>query len=287
LALPNLFIIGAAKAGTTSLHHYLDLHPEVQMSPVKEPNFFSGPPGEIPYPAGRVASLDEYEQLFDPAYPVRGEASVGYSNFPRRRGVPAAIRERVPAARIVYVVRDPIARILSQYQYRVAMEGERRPLDEALEDVGDPLSVYLCPSRYATQLELYLEAFPPEQVLVLDHAVLLADRDTALREVFAFLGVSADVDYSEFEEELNSGAEKREFSTGYVRVRERLKQSPLRLVPRGLRRSLAGVLERSMWSPVPPASLEEPVRQRLEEALAPETARLRAMTGQDFATWSV
>jgi hypothetical protein len=288
VTLPTFFIIGAAKAGTTSLHHYLDQHPEIQMSAVKEPNFFSGPAGDFPFPIGKVVSrLDEYEGLFDPEFAVRGEASVGYSNHPRRKGVPAAIRELVPEARFIYLVRDPVARTVSQYQYRVAMEGERRSIDEALSDLSDPYSVYLCPSLYASQLDVYLREFPQDRVLVLDQADLLAQRSSALSEVFAFLGVDPAVDSSLFEEELNTSTKNRAYPLGYVRLRKRIAASPLRLLPRSLRRSLRGSFERVAWSAVPPVALEDDLRLRLTERFAPEVERLRALTGKSFPSWSL
>jgi hypothetical protein len=287
MTLPNLFVIGAAKAGTTSLHFYLDQHPEIQMSAVKEPNFFSGPANGNGYPLGRVSELADYEALFDADHAVRGEASVGYSNYPRREGVPVAIRALIPTPKFVYMVRDPVARTISQYQYRVAMEGERRPLSEALSDLADPFSVYLCPSRYATQLELYLREFHQESILIIDQTDLLNDRRRTLRNVFDFLEVDAGVDLASFNEELNTGDDKRAYSTGYVQLRERVKASPLRLLPRGARQSLRRSFERTFWSPLPPAQLDDSLRERLRELFAPEADRLRELTGMKFPTWSV
>ena len=83
MALPTFFIIGAPKAGTTSLHYYLSHHPEIQMSAIKEPRFFAGPENASPYPRDRIATLDEYEQLFDPAFSVRGESSTGLCSPPK------------------------------------------------------------------------------------------------------------------------------------------------------------------------------------------------------------
>jgi hypothetical protein len=288
VTLPTFFIIGAAKAGTSSLHHYLDQHPEIQMSAVKEPNFFSGEPNGIPFPIGKVVSRrDEYEALFDARFDVRGEASVGYSNHPRRSGVPAAIRELVPEAKFVYLVRDPIARTVSQYRYRVAMEGERRPIEEALSDLSDPYSVYLCPSRYASQLDLYLEQFPRDRILVIDQADLLTERRATLQEIFSFLEVDASVDSSVFMEEINTSGENRTYPLGYVRFRKRVAASPLRVLPRGLRRSLRSSLERAAWSKAPPVELDDGLRHRLEALYEPEVERLRALTGKSFPTWTV
>lgn len=288
VTLPTFFIIGAAKAATTSLHSYLDQHPEIQMSVVKEPNFFSGPPNGIPYPTGRVESLEEYEALFDREAPVRGEASVGYSNHPRRRGVAADIKALVPDARFVYLVRDPIARAVSQYRHRVAWEGERKSLNEALGDLTDPLSPYLGPSRYMTQIELYMHHFPAERMLVVDQAALLADRRATLRGIFAFLGVDPDIDSTRFDEELNTESVHRVFPAFYSRLLGR-DTLPLfaQCIPRPVRRPLRRALERALWSPVEQAPLEGPLRERLAELFSHEVRSLRAFTGNDFASWSI
>src|SRR5258708_4333366 len=131
MALPTFFIIGAGKAGTSSLHHYLDQHPEIQMSSNKEPHFFAGPENGFPYAMGRVSGLKEYERLFDPAFSVRGESSPGYTSYPRRQGVPERIRELVPDAKFIYLARDPIARTVSHHLHRIAVAGQRPPLSDA------------------------------------------------------------------------------------------------------------------------------------------------------------
>ncbi len=288
MALPTFFIIGAAKAGTTSLHHYLDQHPEIQMSAIKEPNFFSGPENGIRYPAamGRVSSRDEYERLFDPAFPVRGEASVGYTNNPRRQFVPGRIKRLVPDAKFIYIVRDPIARTVSQYQHWVAFEGEHRSLQEALSDLSDPYSPYVCSCLYASQLELYLRYFPQASILVVDQADLLADRPSTLREVFAFLAVDDAVDFSLFDEELNTGR-NRVYAPGYLRLVEPLRTSPLRLLPGGFRRSMLRSVERILLPQLPTPVLDDELRSRLGARFAGEVQRLRALTGKEFPTWSL
>jgi len=287
MTLPTFFIIGAAKTGTTSLHYYLSQHPEIQMSMNKEPNFFSGPENGIPYPNKRVDSLKDYERLFDRAVRVRGEASVGYTNYPRRQGVPERIKQLVPDARFIYLVRDPVARTVSQYHYRVAVEGERRSMREALSDFSDPYSVYTCPSLYATQLELYLRHFPTDRVLVLEQAGLLSDRLSTLRQIFAFLSVDDAVDSSWFEEELNTKREQRIYPASYARLRGPEVPTALRWIPRSIRRPIRRSVERMLLRPVTPATLDDDLRLQLEELYAGEVERLRELTGKSFSTWSI
>jgi Sulfotransferase family len=125
MALPTFFIIGAPKAGTTSLNFYLEQHPEIQMSEVKEPAFFAPPLGSATSKLGlsrvdMIDSLDRYERLFDPTMRVRGEGSTNYAEYPFRQGVPERIKERVPEAKFIYMVRDPVARTVSHYDHLVA-----------------------------------------------------------------------------------------------------------------------------------------------------------------------
>jgi hypothetical protein len=287
MTLPTFFIIGAAKTGTTSLHYYLDQHPEIQMSANKEPNFFSGPENGIPYPSKRVSSLNDYERLFESAFSVRGEASVGYTNHPRRQGVPEGIKELVPNAKFIYLVRDPIARTVSQYHHRVAFEGERRSLREALADLSDPYSVYVCPSLYASQLELYRRHFPDESILVLNQADLLGDRRATLRQIFAFLAVDDRVDSSQFDEELNTNSEQRIYPPGYKRLRGPDVPAAVRWIPRSVRRPIRRSLERTFMRPVKRSELDEETRDRLEERYKGEVERLRTLTGKSFSDWSI
>jgi len=287
MALPTFFIIGAAKTGTTSLHYYLDQHPEIQMSANKEPNFFSGPPNGVPYRFGRVNTLEDYEELFDPKVKVRGEASVGYSNHPRRTGVPARIKESVPDARFIYLVRDPIDRTVSQYHYRVAVEGERRSLREALSDLSDPYSVYLGPSLYATQMELYLRHFPQERMLVLEQAELQTARRDALRQIFEFLSVDPEVDSERFDEELNTQDAQYVYPANYARLRGPALPVPLRWIPRGVRHSARRSIESLLMRPVEKSELDEETRGQLEQRYKGEVERLRALTGKPLSNWSI
>lgn len=287
MALPTFFIIGAPKAGTTSLHFYLDQHPQVQMSTNKEPRFFAGPENGVPYAPGRVSRLEDYEELFDPTIAVRGEASTDYAIHPRRQGAPMRIKELVPRGRFLYLVRDPIERTISHYQMRVAFLGERRTLREALSDFSDPRSPYLWPSLYASQLELYLRHFDQERVMIVDQADLLADRRPTLRDIFAFLSVDDAVDSSRFDDVLSSSREWRAYSPIYARVVDRVVAPAVRWIPRGVRRSIRRSLDGLLWKPLQAPTIDDDLRARLQDLYAPDAERLRALTGQAFPTWSV
>lgn len=286
MALPTFFIIGAPKAGTTSLHHYLGQHPQVQMSSIKEPRFFAGPEDGIPYPADWVNTLEKYEDLFDPNAAVRGESSTDYATHPRRQGAPGRIKELVPDAKFIYLVRDPIARTISHYKMEAALLGERKTLREALGDLSDLRSPYISPSLYATQLELYLREFPQERILVIDQVDLQADRRTVLSQVFAFLSVDDTIDSDGLEEELLSSGDWRAYPTGYADFIAHFVAPGFRWIPRGPRRSARRAVERVLWPPLD-TSLDEELRGRLEDLYVPDLERLRKLTGKSFPTWSI
>ena len=288
MALPTFLIIGSMKAGTTSLYYYLDEHPQIQMASVKEANFFSGPPNGIPYPTGlkRIEHLKDYEQLFDPTVAARGEASPSYTVYPERKGVPERIKELIPDAKLIYLVRDPVARTVSQYHHYVSYGGERRSLEEALGDLADPCGRYTVPSFYAAQLERYLRHFPPENILVVDQANLLAERQATMRGIFAFLGVDDSFYSRRFEEEMYTGVEHRTYSRFVVLVRY-ARSTPLQRLPRGLRVFLRDTVRRMVSRPLEKPHLSDDLRRRLQELYAEDARRLRELTGKTFSTWSV
>jgi Sulfotransferase family len=288
--LPTFFVIGAAKAGTTSLNRYLGLHPEIHVSPIKEPNFFSGPADRFPYQTRRIDDADEYERLFVTDKPVRGEASPSYTQYPRRTGVPARIKAAVPDVRFVYMVRDPIERTISHYLHWVAFEGEKRSLKDALADAEDPTNLFTCASRYATQLEQYLVHFPRSRILVVDQSSLLTERATTLSTVFGFLGVDPTFSSGEFERELNLREGRNIYAPGYARFRKRKTTGVLHRLPKGVRRGLRRTVEHAESLVLPKIeepSLDQDLRARLEEVYRPEVERLRSLTGQAFPSWSI
>jgi Sulfotransferase family len=182
MTLPTFVVIGAMKAGTVSLRHYLDEHPDVFVGSggqFGEPNFFVA---EYNWRRGRAW----YESLFDGAARAVaiGECSPSYTWAHVFRGVPERMARVVPQARLVYVVRDPIARMQSMYMHQVSAGRERRRAEVALLD-----DRYLGPSRYGFQLAAFLDHFDRSQVLVVASEVLRDSPRDALSAVLTHLAV--------------------------------------------------------------------------------------------------
>ena len=191
--LPNLVVIGAMKCGTSALHRLLDRHPDVAMAPGKELNFFIGserPVGDDPGEWWRHGQWHRgpewYADQFDAEAPVRGESSPGYTD-PSHPEAAARMAALLPDVRLVYLVRDPFERAVSQWRHHVRDGTEPRPVAEALLDPG---SQYVARSRYVERLAPYLARFGREQLLVVVQERLRAHPDREVRRILAHAGAA-------------------------------------------------------------------------------------------------
>jgi hypothetical protein len=274
--LPTFFVIGAPKCGTTSLHFYLDQHPEIGMTTDKEPNVFAHEDYDH--------RLDRYAELFAGPAPVRGESSVVYSEHPCWRGVPARIRAQVPEARFIYVVGDPVERVIRHYAQLVEDGKVSGGLDAALADFDQDYNGLACGSRYATQVRQYLGHFDASRILIVDQRDLLEARAPTLSRVFAFLGVEASFRSPAFEQERNTLAQRRT-PKPLGRLAASPPLAPLRRLsyPAAIRRRI----QRHTSVPVSRPRLDPALRARFAESLREETAWLREFSGLRFETWPV
>jgi hypothetical protein len=190
-SLPNAIVVGAMKCATTAMHRYLDAHPDISMSSQKEVNFFIGADtaphdeAETWWRSGQWhRGVDWYASLFDGTTPVRGETSPGYTS-PDATEVAPRMAGLLPEARLVYLVRHPVERAVSQYRHHHRDGTERRPLERALLD---PDSQYMSRSRYHERLQPFLDRYSAAQVLVVVQERLLCDRGPQMGAVYAHLG---------------------------------------------------------------------------------------------------
>lgn len=183
LAGPTVLVIGAGKAGTSTVHRMLDTLSTVHMSTPKEIEYFSHP--EHPdYP------LSWYYEYFRAGAGLRhrGESSPTYTMYPLVLGVPERIHRMDPDVRLIYLVREPVSRMVSAYGQACRMGYERRPIDQALtRDLG-----YFAPSMYWLQLSEYLRFFDRDQIHVEDLDDLRQDPMGVLARMARFLDVSND-----------------------------------------------------------------------------------------------
>jgi Sulfotransferase domain len=231
----DFLVIGAMKAGTTSLFEYLRGHPEIDLPPDKEVPYFND---DRLY--GKVA-WDEYLRLAFPT-PKRGRlsgtvtplymspiacaseagadgkvpASTGYDNF----ALPRRIHERLPSARLIAILRDPVERAYSHYVEETRRSGESRPFAVAVDDLLRPDTLarsrshlmpnsgYIALGEYGRLLEGYYDLFPRERILVLLTRDLAREPLDVLRRIYDFLGVASDVEPPNLGKRYNVGAPK-------------------------------------------------------------------------------
>jgi hypothetical protein len=279
--LPDFIVIGAMKAGTTSLHHYLSCHPEIAMTAEKEPTFFTAE-------GNWTKGLDWYRGQFEANGRLRGEASPDYTKFPRHAGVPARMHAILPNAKLIYLVRDPVERLVSHYIDAYSFRRANAPLDRILREPEG--RHYVACSKYFLQLEQYLPHYDFEQFLVVATEDLAAQRQETLARIFRFLGVDDTFSSPEFDRVLYERSGHRR-NTGAGDAALRLARS-LRETPLGHRlpaRLMAPVhaLNRATSKPVPSPELDPALRLELAEELRPDVEQLRAFTGDRFAAWSL
>ena len=215
----NFFLVGAPRAGTTSVDRVLRDHPQVFLSPIKEPCHFcpdiaeqmARKPArmrriESSYLASSrkelihlswVSSSDDYSRLFDGAagHRIVGECSTYYLSS---KIAPKSIHAYNPQARILILVRRPIDRIRSHYAMDRSLGNTDRPLLSLVEDelaLGKDANwgnchFYVGASRYSRQVAEFRRYFPPEQVCVLSFEQLVASPGTELLKLFGFLGIA-------------------------------------------------------------------------------------------------
>ena len=277
--LPTFVIIGAQKAATTTLWHQLSRHPQIFMCGMKETDFFIA---EKNWGRG----LAWYESLFNeaPSGAVGiGEASPNYTMFPAYGGVPGRMAEVMPSARLIYVVRDPVERMRSGYLHALASGAETLSIDEALLERPH----FLDTSRYAMQIDQYLEHFDRDQLLILVAEEFAADPGGNLDRVLEFLGLAGGWRPPDLDRRHHETSSKR-VPRNWARLAGgafiRLGMQPGRLPPNS--RFKRSRLTTRILTPED-GRISNDVRQRLQDRLRPDVERLRAYLGPDFEGWGL
>src|SRR5579884_1857403 len=203
--MPNFFVVGAARSGTTSLDRYLSQHPEIFITPRKDAHFFAAEhfprtgPGDGVMNRKVMRDEEQYAHLFArvTAQKAIGESSAFYLCLP---GTAERIAQALPSARILMILREPVDRTYSAYLLLRRDGRETLSFEEGLRQEAarkqqgfEPMWWYKELSLYTAQVQRYLEVFGSAQVKVLLYEEFYANPGQVLREVFAFLGVKEDV----------------------------------------------------------------------------------------------
>ena len=268
--LPEFIIIGAMKGGTTSLYNYLASHPDLQASSMKETNFF-GKPEQF------AKGLEWYESLWDENKRVVFEASPNYTKRHIFPSVPERMQSILPRVKLIYLVRDPIERIVSHYIHNYANVRESRSISEALQDPKN--NNYVLTSKYFYQLQAYLQYYSKEQILVVQSEEMKNEPAKVFGEVCSFLNLSGQYDKAIFQRQFHESRVKMRNSSAERWMTKYMGSPPFGRFGKYVVKRLRRPIQKPVLSP------ED--REALSAEIAPDIQQLREFTGKSFSDWSV
>jgi hypothetical protein len=306
--LPNFFLAGAPKAGTSSLYTYVRQHPQVYMSYTKEPTFFGAADilpepyrdrverasargnrvarkgwQEVPGRRGLFADWEDYVDLFRNVREevAIGEASVDYFWLPNAA---QAIHTRLPGARFIFMLRDPAERLFSEYLASLWRGVHRRTFRAqflAAVEAPDPWArLRVDVGRYTTHLERFSRLFSPQQIRVYLYDDFLADPGGVLRDIFRFLGIDPDqqIDRSRW---INASVLPRFPRLHALRRRVFGEASATRWLPDGPRR----LLQRLYRRPRGGVLMDPADRRTVIDYYRDDILQTAVLLGRDLSAW--
>jgi hypothetical protein len=286
--LPDFIIVGAPKAGTTSLFHYIKEHENIFMSEPKEVNYFSGAyinEQNLFYSDFKVNTLVDYKKLFSFARldQVKGEASVSYLFYPR---IAQKIFETIPLCKIIAVLRNPVERGYSHYLMDYKLGLVDLPYEDIVFKRGNHKDLALFYQQYvelgfyAQQLHRYFAVFPKEQIKIYTQDELKMDTTAVVKNLFEFLNVKCtDIVKSELQHNQFSLPKNRLIHKLYSSVW--LRKSLSAILPYNFRERVKLVLFKKGKKP----ELTQKTIEKLLEIYSPDILKLNEMIEQDVLTW--
>ncbi len=284
----DFFIVGAPKAGTTSLYHYLNEHPQIEMSLQKEPDYFSDAAIQkqgIYYGKNRIDTEEKYNTLFNTQKKdvIFGEGSVSYLFYPN---VAQDIKAYNPIAKIIIMLRNPIDRAFSHYlmDYRLGL------VSDSFEDIINKKSKhknahlfyqqYIKVGEYATQLKRYFDVFDKENILLIDYEDFKSDVVGTVDLVYSFLNVSAEfvADVNKKHNTFTMPKNKLiRFMYSFVVIRNILSF----IFPKSMVKAVRLILFRKNKKP----KLLEETRNQLKHYFSNDVRLLESIIGKDYSKW--
>ena len=270
MSLPDFVIIGAMKCGTSTLHAQLAAQPQFFMSEPKEPNYFSD---------DNVFAKGEawYRGLFKdaPRGAIRGESSTHYTKLPTYPKTIERLGRLIPDAKFIYLMRDPVDRLISHYIHEWTQGVIACPIDEAVEKHCELIDY----SRYAYQLGPWVQRFGKERILPVMFEEMTANPDDQLKRIADFLGAGGDVAWRKDLDAQNVSAERIRKFPGYKLIVDNSLATALRrmLAPRALRNLVKAKLQMREKPQLSASRIA-----MLDEIFSRDLSALEALTGETF-----
>jgi Sulfotransferase domain len=291
--LPTFIIAGAPKAGTTSLWYYLKSHPQVGMSPIKEPWFFTNTigvgknlTGKSARFSGRYAyGLSWYESLFRNCQGAKaiGEASGLYFT---EADSPGLIQKHIPGVHLIFLLRDPVERLYSHYLQDVKF-GYPLPDFKTLVQARHPaLERYLYVSSYHLHLERFLSFFPRQQIKVFLYDDLRDNPRQLVKEVYQFISVDPLFDPPMLGKKYNQRQIYRSVLFYFICARTSMKlRETTGREPPAWWIAVEQTLDRLNSRPLPPVPVEPELRAELQVELNQATEYVECYLDRPLPGW--
>lgn len=302
--VPNFFLVGAARSGSTLLSSYLMQHPDVYIPAIKEPRYFARSailrvPDSDPIKSyllrSSIFEREEYLNLFSGAgrYAAVGDASVHYL-FNFTEALPEILAMSGSSAKILMILREPSSRAVSHYAYNQisGLMQETLPASLGVEDARraqnfDLTWLYRSVSTYSPQVQAYFEAFKSVKVVIYED--FIRDPVATMKEVFRFLQVN-----DEFEVKLQgrinpSGSPRIPFLNSLVFGQGQLKRwigPVLYRIPESVRYRVRQSLLRANTKTHSPQEADEEIKNQLWLEFESERAQLSRLLGMSIPAWS-
>jgi hypothetical protein len=286
---PNLFIIGAMKSGTSSLHVYLAEHPEIFMCEPKEPSYFVGREDLTRwYPSmeeqGFWKGEERYLALFAQAgnRKVIGESSTSYTKLPQITGVTERLAQFTARARFIYIMRDPVERTISHYWHMVRNRDERRDMLSAIREEPHFRDV----SHYAMQLAPYFKTWGRQSVFTMTTEELSGDPEGAVGRIFAWLDVDSGFVPRSLGTPEHVTPEELRQATGWAGLFQIRQSSLYRAIRPAIPESVRGFMTGFTRRTVKRREVEsDAVKDFLRPIQLEQTRSLVTLLGREFPEW--
>jgi hypothetical protein len=297
--LPNFLIAGVAKCGTSSLHNYLAQHPQVFMSNVKEPRFITSQftpfplngPGDHKVEEWYVKKYDDYVKLFENA---NGAIAVGESSadtvYFYKDSIPV-IKKYLGDPKIIIVLRNPVKRTCSAYQYLVHYEREVLPFEEALREEPNRIKNNWELIYHYTSVSYYYEAVKAfkdnfSNVLVILNEDLQKNPGTVLQEIFQFLGVDDSVDvYTEVHHNMSGIPKSRwihNILSGDSSLRKMIRPFARLFLSHQTRERLFNKIQEKNLEPM---KIDPGLKKKLAVLFNDDIRKLESLLKKDLSSW--
>jgi Sulfotransferase family len=295
MTLPNFLIVGAAKSGTTALYRYLRQHPQVFMSPLKEPNYFAhaGKPPRFGGPRAEILNRDviyqrdSYERLFRNVgnQTAIGEASPRYLAVP---GTARRIKEEAPRMRLIAILRNPIERAFSSFvMYR---RDGLEPAADLLQAIDEEprrrrenwaFAVHLDKGFYAAHLREYYQFFSKSQMSVHLYDDFVREPKDMVRDVLEFIEVDSSFVPDMSVQHNPSGIIENPFLR-YLWTGTHALRRAAPVLPKTVRQRVSRFFTSR---PLIRMSLSDEARNRLAAIYRDDILDLQDLIGRDLSTW--